>query len=295
MTKRILSLALVLILVFGLAACGQSRPTDPPEAGGTAPALPITLPTEAPETEAAGYVRPAGADSVKTLLEKSLDYLHTGDYGKIADVHDQQAYLGYFIMEDLLRDRGLNLAQAREKAGLLFSDPETLQAQDPELAEAVMEELDAQDPEEALSEYMNNLREAFRTGAITQENPNYDKLSAMLTDWDKGADYIFEHYPEFLESSKANGVVLGLEGAMDAMRRFGRFELYHEDLTTRFTTLECEYRPENAYVDESGLCSYDMGYVADGNDAWSLDLLYYVEDEVYYLVGYEMVLGSMGG
>ena len=82
---------------------------------------------------------------------------------------------------------------------------------------------------------------------------------------------------------------------MDAMQRFARFELYHEDLTTRFTTLECEYRPENAYVDESGLCSYDMGYVVDGNDAWNLDLLYYVEDQVYYLVGYEIVLGSMGG
>ena len=77
MAKRILSLALVLILVFGLAACGQSRPTDPPEAGGTAPALPITLPTEAPETEAAGYVRPAGADSVKTLLEKSMDFIRS--------------------------------------------------------------------------------------------------------------------------------------------------------------------------------------------------------------------------
>ena len=48
-------------------------------------------------------------------------------------------------------------------------------------------------------------------------------------------------------------------------------------------------------MDESGVCSYDMGYVVDGYDAWSVDMLYYVKDNLYYLIGYSYVLGSTGG
>lgn len=291
MTKRILSLALVLILVFGLTACGGLEPL--PE--GSRPgqdAAPERTEAPAPATQ---LPAPQGADSVKTLLEKSLDFLHNGcDYSKIEDVQDPVAYLAYFFLEDFYDDENLSFAQAREKAALLYGDAETLKAKDPELAELVMEEMDAEDPEEALNEYMNTLRESFRNGEITQENPNYDKLSALLTDWDKGADYIFEHYPELMENAQANGAVFGLEGAMEQLRKYARFERYNNDLK-HYQNLESEYRPENSYVNEAGWCSYDMGQVVEGNDVWSIDMLYYVENETYYLMGYSLTLGSLGG
>ena len=292
MVKRVLSLALVLILVFGLTACGGLEPLP----GDSKPAGQDAAPerTEAP-APATQLPAPQGADSVKTLLEKSLDFLHNDcDYSKIEDVQDPVAYLAYFFLEDFYDDENLSFAQAREKAALLYGDAETLKAKDPELAELVMEEMDAEDPEEALNEYMNTLRESFRSGEITQENPNYDKLSALLTDWDKGADYIFEHYPELMENAQANGAVFGLEGAMEQLRKFARFERYNNDLK-HYQNLESEYRPENSYVNEAGWCSYDMGQVVEGNDVWSIDMLYYVESETYYLMGYSLTLGSLGG
>ncbi len=294
MTKRVLSLALVLILVFGLAACGgKEAPAGTLPVGELIPGADI--PPASTEAPAPALPAPHGADSVKTLLEKSLDFFHNGcDYSKIEDVQDPVGYLAYFFLEDFYDDGELSFAQAREKAALLYGDAETLRTQEPGLAEEIMEEVDAEDPEEALSEYMNSLRDAFRNGDITQEDPNYDKLSALLADWDKGADYIFEHYPELMENAKANGAVFGLEGAMEALRQFARFERYNDDLK-RFQTLESEYRPENTYVNEEGWCSYDMGQVIEGNDVWSIDMLYYVENGTYYLMGYSIVVGSMGG
>jgi hypothetical protein len=38
-----------------------------------------------------------------------------------------------------------------------------------------------------------------------------------------------------------------------------------------------------------------MGQVVEGNDVWSIDMLYYVENETYYLMGYSLTLGSLGG
>ncbi len=293
MTKRILSLALVLILVLALAACGgKESPAGTLPVGELIPAADSTAPTEA---SAPALPAPKGADSVKTLLEKSLEYLHSGcDYSKIEDLHDPVAYLASFFQEEFYDDEEISFAQAREKAALIFTDPDTLQARDPKLAELIMEELDAEDPKEALNEYMNNLRDAFRNGEITQENPNYDRLSALLTDWDKGADYIFAHYPELLEDAKARGAVFGLEGAMEAMRKYARFELYNDDLK-RFQSLECEYRPENTYVNEYGWCSYDMGYLIQDGSSWGIDMLYYVENETYYLMGFSVVVGGTGG
>jgi len=292
MVKRILSLALVLILVFGLTACGGLEPLPGADKPAGQDAAPESTAAPAPATQ---LPAPQGADSVKTLLEKSLDFLHNDcDYSKIEDVQDPVAYLAYFFLEDFYDDENLSFAQAREKAALLYGDAETLKAKDPELAELVMEEMDAEDPEEALNEYMNTLRESFRNGEITQENPNYDKLSALLTDWDKGADYIFKHYPELMENAQANGAVFGLEGAMEQLRKFARFELYNNDLK-HYQNLESEYRPENSYVNEAGWCSYDMGQVVEGNDVWSIDMLYYVENETYYLMGYSLTLGSLGG
>ena len=295
MAKRILSLTLILIFALGLTACGGTLPVPP--TGGQ----PGQETQAAPETTAAPAApdlpQPKGADSVKTLMELSLDYFHSGcDYSKIAEYHDPRAYLAYFLMEDFYDEEEMSLDQAMEKAALFYGSAEELQEKDPWLAEQVMEELDAMDPEEALNEYMTGLRDSFRNGEITEDNPNYEKLSAILADWDKGADYVFEHYPELLQSARDRGMVFGLRDAMEQMQRFGRFELYRStEEDEKFRDLECEYRPENTYVDPSGICSYDMGYVVEGYDAWSVDMMYYVRDGLYYLIGYSYAVGSVGG
>lgn len=288
--RSLVIILLILALTVSLTACGGTLPlpTEPNQAANTdAPA------TAASPEPAIPVVQ--GADSVKTLLEKSLDYFRSGcDYSKIADVQDQQAYLGWFLMEDLYRDEDLSLEEAMEKAALLFGDAETLQAKDPELAQLVMDEVDAEDPEAFLSEYMNELRDAFRNGEITEADADYQRLSQLLADWDKGPVYVFEHYPELLENAEEANMAVGLDGALKLMRRFARFEIYHSGLE-RFAALETEYRPENAYVDASGICSYDMGSVQEGYEVWSVDMMYYVRDGVYYLIGYSTVLGSAGG
>ena len=301
---RIRSLLIVLLIValtVSLNACGgklpvEGLPTTPQ--GGDGADAPATQ--AAPATTAAPeptLPQPKGVDSVKTLLEISLDYFHSGcDYSKIAEYHDPRAYLAYFLMEDFYDEEEMSLDQAMEKAALFYGSAEELQEKDPWLAEQVMEELDAMDPEEALNEYMTGLRDSFRNGEITEDNPNYEKLSAILADWDKGADYVFEHYPELLQSARDRGMVFGLQDAMEQMQRFGRFELYRStEEDEKFRDLECEYRPENTYVDPSGICSYDMGYVVEGYDAWSVDMMYYVRDGLYYLLGYSYAVGSVGG
>ena len=293
MRNRFVLILLVLSLLLGLTACGGLTSVTPIGSQGEQEG-------QAPESTAApGPVlpQPKGADSVKTLMEISLDYFHSGcDYSKIAEYQDPRAYLAYFLMEDFYDDEDMSLDQAMEKAALFYGTAEELQAKDPELAANLKDEMDFLDPEEELSEYMVGLRDAFRNGEITEDNPNYEKLSQMLTDWDKGADYIFEHYPEFLQNARDRGVVFGLQDAMEQMQRFGRMELYRSpEEDEHFRELECEYRPENTYVNSDGICSYDMGYVVDGYDAWSVDMLYYVKDNLYYLIGYHYVLGSTGG
>ena len=294
MRTRMILIALILSLLLGLTACGGTLPVPP--TGGQ----PGQETQAAPETQGVPEIalpQPKGADSVKTLLEMSLDYFHSGsDYSKIAEYHDPQAYLAYFMMEDFYDDEDLKLDQAMERAALIYGSAEALEAKDPALADMIRDEMDVEDPNEALSEYMNDLRDAFRSGEITEDNPNYEKLSALLTDWDKGADYIFEHYPELLEEEREHGACFSLEEALEQLRRMARFEVYHSrEGDERFKKLECEYRPENTYVDESGICAYDMGYVVDGYDAWSVDMLYYFKDGLYYLIGYSYVVGSTGG
>ena len=290
--RSMLAILLIASLLLGLTACGGTLPVDGLSTAPAATEMAAPATTAAPEP---AIPEVQGADSVKTLLEKSLDYFHSGcDYSRIADVHDQQAYLGWFLMDDLYRDEDLSLEEAMDKAALLFGDAETLRAKDPELAEQVMEEMDAEEPEEFLSDYMNELRDAFRSGEITEADADYEHLSQLLTDWDKGAAYVFEHYPELLEHAEEANVAIGLDGAMKLMRKFTRFELYNGGLE-RFAALETEYRPENTYVDSSGICSYDMGSVVEGYEAWSVDMMYYVRDGVYYLIGYSTALGSTGG
>ena len=303
MTKRILSLALVLIMVLGLVACGQSRPTGPAEAGGTAPALPITLPTEAPETEAAGYVRPAGADSVKTLLEKSMDFIRSDcDYSKIADVHDQLASMAFLliIMEyesDFATETVTEITweQAMERAKLLFLDAETLRAKDPALADKVMEWTNAQDPTEFINHVLASIREQFRDGSIDETHPNYEKLSQLLADADKGADYIMTHYPEIFDGARANGAIFGLEDALEKLRSYSDMSGEKEDLA-HFKSLELEYRPENSEPGRNGsIYRYYMGSLVDDHSTWGISMLYYVDGETYFLISYDMIVGGTGG
>ncbi len=304
MAKRILSLALVLILVLGLTACGgkegQPTPTgvQPGKETQTAPGT-----TAAPDAPAPVYQRPQGADSVKTLLEKSLDFLHSDcDYSKIADVHDRLASMANLL---IIMEYGSNFAtetvteisweQAVERAKLLFLDAETLRARDPDLADTVMEWNNAQDPAELVNRFIEQMRESFRSGAINESNPNYEKLSQLLTDADKGADYIWTHYPEMFQGEKDAGVVVGLDGALERMRRFADLREESGDLA-HFKTLELEYRPENSQPGRNGnIYSYYMGSLIDGHSTWSIDMLYYVENEVYYLIGFDYAVGGVGG
>lgn len=251
------------------------------------------LPEESKDTDVPPD--PAGADSVKTLLEKSLEFFRSGlDYSKIADVQDPAAYIGYYLMKVFPNDN-MSFADARKRAAYgIYEYPERLEKDDADLAAFIKSEMNVQDPQEVLNEYMNNLRDAFKNGSITKDSPNYEKLSALLTDWDKGVDYIFEHYPEVAQFYKDNGVVFSLDDAIEQMKRLGRFELYHEELQV-FEELECEYSPENVTVRDNGVCSYDMGKVIKDNEMWMIEMIYYVEDQIYYLAGYDITVGNMGG
>lgn len=418
MRIRIIALILIAVLTAGSFACGGKGDRDTPQSAN--------------ETEIiAGLPAAKGADSVKTLMEKSLQYFRSGcDYNVIADVHDQQAYLALLLKEDFYRDRNLSFAEAMDKATLLFGDADALLKADPELAQMVYDETDAMDPDEYVSEYMNDLRNAMRNGEISESNEHYDRYRKMLEDWDKGAAYMLEHYPELTEREKPeytayttmyiytntendqagsdpdatvnligtsqeilksnrflrvvadrfneehpeyanrnitadslsemisvsipsgtklirvevktedrnlsadiantiafyapdeivditkaggasiveyatvpnessgthltkNTIPIGLEGALQMMRRFARFEF--NDNLKRFGTLECEYRPENTFVGEDGICSYDLGKITEGSDVWEISMLYYVKDSTYYLIGFQTSIGSIGG
>ena len=299
----VVSLLLVLCLLLGLSACGKGEgsltPTGllPKPESQAAPER-----TEAPESTAApaaAYQRPQGADSVKTLLERSLDFLHTAcDYSRIADVHDQQACIAY-VMIIALYDTSfstegfteLSWDQAMEKAALIMGDAETLEAKDPELAGQIREKMEIADPDEYLNQIVDDLRDSFKNGEITEAHPQYELFSQLLIDWDKGADYVFEHYPELLEDARARGIAFSLEDALEQFRRYARGESFNSDLR-RFKSLEAEYHPENAEPGRNGgVFLYDVGSFRADEDVWGLTMLYYVKDAVYYLVDYTVWCG----
>ena len=301
MRTRMIVMILVLSLLLGLTACGGIPPVTPPASGQ--PGRETQAAPEATEAPAPAYQRPQGADSVKTLLEKSLDFLHSDcDYSKIADVHDQLANMAFLL---IIMEYGSNYAtetvteisweQALERAKLLFLDADSLRARDPDLADTVMEWNNAQDPAELVNRFIENLRESFRSGTINESDPDYEKLSQLLADADKGADYIWTNYPEFFQGMQAPGMVIGLDGALERMRRFADLREESGDLA-HFKTLELEYRPENSQPGRNGnIYSYYMGSLIDGHSTWSIDMLYYVENEVYYLIGFDYAVGGVGG
>ena len=90
-------------------------------------------------------------------------------------------------------------------------------------------------------------------------------------------------------------MVIGLDGALERMRRFADLREDSGDLA-HFKTLELEYRPENSQPGRNGnIYSYNMGSLIDGHSTWSIDMLYYVENEVYYLIGFDCAVGGVGG
>jgi hypothetical protein len=185
--------------------------------------------------------------------------------------------------------------QALERAKLLFLDADSLRARDPELADTVMEWNNAQDPAELVNRFIENLRERFRSGAINESDPDYEKLSQLLADADKGADYIWTNYPEFFQGVQVPGMVIGLDGALERMQRFADLREESGDLA-HFKTLELEYRPENSQPGRNGnIYRYYMGSLIDDHSTWSIDMLYYVENEVYYLIGFDYAVGGVGG
>ncbi|MBQ4290548.1 MAG: hypothetical protein II719_05065, partial [Clostridia bacterium] len=203
---------------------------------------------------------PKGADSVRTLLDKSLQYLHSDmDYGKIKDVHDPVAFLAEYFIKDAY-DYDLTFSQAYEKAELLFGSAEELKAKDPDLDARIRDEIDFMEPDEVVNEFMTHLRDALREGDIDTNHPKYELYSKMLADWDKGADYVISHYPEFEEELESRRIPLGMDGALKLLQKYARFEYYNNDYHW-FKDLQAEYRPENTYIGEDGVCSYDIGNI----------------------------------
>lgn len=309
---KTLSVLLALLLLLGLTACGGTgTPTGtlPSHSTPTAPNTANAPETEPPAPEstaapASAYTRPQGADSVKTLLEKCLDYLHTGDYSKIADVHDRQAcmaellviilYESSFVTETVTE---ITWQEALDRAAVVFEGAEALREKDPELADRIMEFTNAQDPVEMTNQYLSQLREGFQNGAISEDHPNYEKLYQILVDADKGPEYVYETYPEIFDGIRQQGVIFGLEGALEKLMQ----KLTYSDEQTQndfshFRTLECEYGPENSYEGKNGsVYDYVMGSVVADRSTWSISMMYYVEDAVYYLVGFDWSVGGVGG
>lgn len=292
MHTRFIAMMLILCLVIGLAACGEGDKVPGTALEQTVPETAAAAPSVAP-----AQPQPKSASSVQELVELSLDYFHSGqDYAIIQDYQDPQGYIALLLMEDFLRDQDLTLAQAMELAALFYGSAQELEQTNPSLAALLMEQMNVTSPDEFIQMFMAGLRDNFQSGAITSEHPNYDKLSQMLIDWDKGTDYIISHYPELLDSARDGGMAFSLEDAIEKMRRYGRMELSNTaDTTEIFRDLQCEYRPENTFVGSTGLCGYPMGTVEFESDVWSVDMIYYVKDAEYYLIGYSYLVGSLGG
>ena len=276
--KRIISLFLVLVILIMAVSCGNAENAESSAADAGA--------------EKADIPSPAGADSVKELVEKSVEFFRGGcDYSKIESIHDPVAHLALFILEDLLRDRDLTFQQARETAKLLYGTAEELRQKDPELEKEIRDEFDVMEPEEIVNEFMTSIRDRIRGGAIGSDDPNYETFQNMLTDWDKGPEYMFQKYSEVFGGLP---VTVGTEGALKALREYAEFKLYNPELL-KFKEMNAEFKPENIDVGESGFNSYDMGKIVSGYDVYMLDMNYYYENGKYYIINYTVTVGGMGG
>ena len=277
MKKALLYAVCVLFIFMSFAGFGYAEQNDSPAA-------------EIPAAR--------GADSVRTLLEKTLEFVHSGcDYAAIADVHDKQAHLAYILIiayyDSNFATEGFSeftWEEAMKKAALIMGDAETLKAEDPELAEKLMSRVT--DPDEAVNSMVDNIRAAIRDGSLTEEDPNYELASGIMIDWDKGSAYNFEHYPEVFEDARKHGVLFSLEDAMAELTDYVNSGVFNNDLK-HFKNLEAEYHPENAEAGRNGgIFYYDVGTVTEtdeyGNSAYNLDMVYCFRDGAYYLIDYNI-------
>ncbi|MBO4229783.1 MAG: hypothetical protein J5938_05490 [Clostridia bacterium] len=234
-----------------------------------------------------------GAESLQALVETFLDYIrHDCDDSRLKGIQDPVGYLAMVLNGDLYEGRNLSLAQAREKAGRLFGTAEALKQNDPELYWWVYDSLNVTDSEEAVNQYMNRLKYAFQTGEIGPEDPKYDTYSRMLTDWDKGADYVMEHYSDMFSDFN---MFVGMDSALRYVREYAAMKRHNDDLQV-FRDLSAEFRPENIYTENGGFFSYSMGSVNRENGGhYSLYLNYYYENGRYYMIGYDVSVGADGG
>lgn len=303
--RNVLFAALVVIsTAISLSSCHSSLPTSRQNTQDSSTTVTsenteVSISNPADSSDS-GIPAVQGADSVKTLLEKSLDYLHSGcDYAKIADVRDQQACIAYVLISSLYETNyatetctEITWEEAMEKAALFFGDARTLRDKDPELAQRLTD-LCVLD----LDESVGLIREAIREGDISEDDPYYEMCSNILIDWDKGSDYIAEHYQEELREIlfggyMPSGVFFRLDDVLEYFRSYARGEFIPNDSDMmKFRDLTAEYRPENTEVGRNGsIFIYDIGSVWNGEYKYKIDMLYYVKDAVYYLIDYRIVV-----
>ena len=293
--RSMLAILLIAALALSLAACGGKLPVEDLVPGtGEAPASTAPTTTAAPEPAISAA---PGAESLEELLEKALDFLHNDcDFDRIADVTDQQARIAEALLITLYdvsyateTFTEITWEEALEKAALIQGDAETLEARDPELAAQLREKM-VVDPEPYVNDYVDDLRDAILNGEITEDHPNYETLSQIAEDWDKGADYIMEHHPELIDAVQRRGLSFSLEGAMELFRKYGRFEDYNSDLL-RFRDFSCEYQAENAERGRNGgIFIYDMGSMELEEYHWTIRMLYWVRDGAYYLIDFTITV-----
>lgn len=253
-------------------------------------------------TESAGGMaipaKPEGAATAEELFNCAVDYLKSGcDANTVAGVHDQKAFVAYYIQLLYYEgfDKDVPFDECLKKADLLYGDGDTLRAQDPELADMIMEELDALEPEEAVTEYLDQLRQQFKDGAITEDHPNYEKLNQILSDADKGTDYIYENYPEVFDRDFPYQAV-GLDNAMEQFRYIGSLAYDRDFLVEHFRDADFkEFRPENVYTDSTGTSAIEIATAIDGGGAYYADMVYYYDGRAYYLICFDTAVGGIGG
>lgn len=282
--KRTLCLVLVLFMLLPAAACSKL--------GGDGEG----------EPQAAEPVKLTGAASAEELLQKVEDYInHDHDFRYIDDVFDFELmnadimYHNWGIMEwQQCVDAAHAMTEGAEAYAKSIDDPEGFLES--------MYAVKIADPHEYVSDYLEELANAFKEGTITEDSPDYEKLRGILVDRDKGVDYVIEHHPEILEEAHDTygryKTVFSLQDALDYA--LGMRSTIPEGLADEyrlFIPLNAEFHPEEVNIDEdTGVCEFDIAQVMTSKyDRTTLYMSYAVRNERYYLVQIGISLGGVGG
>ncbi len=278
--RSLICILLVAAAVFGLAGCRGDAGKEPET-----------------DDQTAAPVR--GADSVKTLVEKTLSFLHNGcDYSLIADVHDQQACTAvamiaalYYTSYDSEGFTEFTWEQALEKAGLILGDEKTLREKDPELVDRMLKRFRVMDLGEYYKAMAEEIRSSMKEGYLKPGDEGYEKWYQFLVDSDKGTEYLTEHYPEILEEARKNSQCFSLNDVQDEFRKYASGWTFNSDLR-HFKDLTAEYSPENAREGRNGgIYRYDLGRIGVGEDVYGIYMNYVVKDGRYYIVDYSVWVG----